>query len=244
MSRHVLVLGATSDIAQALAYEFARHGYSLTLAARQPARLVALVSDLQIRYQVAVKAVAFEALDYPGHTTFYDRLEPKPDVAICVFGYLGRQEVGQADFTEAGRIIQINYTGAVSILNVIANDFEQRRSGTIIGLSSVAGDRGRQSNYLYGSAKAGLTTYLSGLRNRLFKANVRVITARPGFVQTRMTAGMSLPGPLTATPQQVAKVIFEAYRRNRDNVYILPVWQYIMLVIRHLPEFIFKRLNL
>jgi hypothetical protein len=193
---------------------------------------------------VAVKAAAFEALDYAGHAAFYDRLEPRPDVAICVFGYLGRQEVGQADFTEAARIIQTNYTGAVSILNIVANDFEQRRSGTIIGLSSVAGDRGRQSNYLYGSAKAGLTAYLSGLRNRLFKAKVGVITVRPGFVRTRMTAGMTLPGPLTATPQQVAKVIFKAYRRKRDNVYALPVWRYIMLVIRCLPEFAFKKLNL
>jgi decaprenylphospho-beta-D-erythro-pentofuranosid-2-ulose 2-reductase len=244
VSHHVLILGATSDIAQALAYEFASHGYSLTLAARQPSRLVALVSDIQIRHNVAVKAVAFEALDYIGHAAFYNHLEPKPDVVICVFGYLGRQAAAQSDFEEAVRIIQTNYTGAMSILNVVANDFEQRRSGTIIGLSSVAGDRGRQSNYLYGSAKAGLTAYLSGLRNRLFKANVRVITVRPGFVQTRMTAAMSLPGPLTATPQQVARVIFKAYQRNRDNVYVLPVWQYIMLVIRHLPEFIFKRLNL
>ena len=244
MSRHVLILGATSDIAQALAYEFAGHGYSLALAARQPARLVALVSDLQIRHKVAAKAVAFEALDYTGHAAFYDRLEPKPDVAICVFGYLGRQEVGQADFTEAARIIQTNYTGAVSILNVIANDFEQRQAGTIIGLSSVAGDRGRQSNYLYGSAKAGLTAYLSGLRNWLFRANVKVITVRLGFVRTGMTAGMNLPGPLTATPQQTARAIFKAYQRKQDNVYILPVWRYIMLVIRCLPEFIFKRLNL
>jgi short-subunit dehydrogenase len=244
MSYHVLILGATSDIAQALAYEFAGHGYSLTLAARQPSRLVALVSDIQIRHNVAVQAVAFEALDYAGHAAFYDRLQPKPDVAICVFGYLGRQEAGQSDFEEAARIIQTNYTGAVSILNLIANDFEQRRSGTIIGLSSVAGDRGRQSNYLYGSAKAGLSAYLSGLRNRLYRANVRVITVKPGFVRTRMTAGLSLPGPLTATPQQVAKAIFGAYRRHRDNVYVLPVWRYIMLAIRHLPEFLFKRLNL
>ena len=244
MSRCVLILGATSDIAQALAYEFAGHGYSLILAARRPSRLVPLVSDLRIRHNVEVKAVAFEALDYAGHAAFYDRLEPKPDVAICVFGYLGRQEAGQVDFEEAARLIQINYTGAVSILNLIANDFEQRRSGTVIGLSSVAGDRGRQSNYLYGSAKAGLTAYLSGLRNRLFKANVRVITVRPGFVRTRMTAGLNLLGPLTATPQQAAKAIFKAFRRNRDNVYVLPVWRYIMLIIRCLPEFIFKRLNL
>ncbi len=241
---HVLILGATSDIARALAYEYAGHGYSLVLAARQPERLADLASDIRIRHSVAVETTAFDALDTAAHAAFYDRLEPKPDVAICVFGYLGSQQAGQADFAEAARIIQTNYTGAVSILNVVANDFERRRAGTIIGLSSVAGDRGRQSNYLYGSAKAGLTAYLSGLRSRLYRASVRVITVKPGFVRTRMTAGLPLPGPLTATPQQAAGAIFRAYRRRRDTVYVLAIWHYIMLAIRLLPESIFKRLNL
>lgn len=241
---YVLILGATSDIAKALAYEYAGHGYSLTLAARNPERLAALSSDLHIRHNVSVDVVAFEALDYTGHADFYSQLKAKPDVVICAFGYLGRQETAQTSWTETAQIIQTNYTGAVSILNVIAEDFEQRRSGAIIGLSSVAGNRGRQSNYLYGSAKAGFTAYLSGLRNRLFKANVRVITVKPGFVRTRMTANLELPSRLTATPQEVAAAIFRAYRRNQDHVYVLPVWRYIMLVIRHLPEFIFKRLNL
>lgn len=241
---HVLILGATSDIAKAVAYEYACHGDNLTLAARSPDRLAAVASDIQIRHKVMVETVAFEALDYSSHAAFYQNLEPKPDVAICVFGYLGQQELGQSDFVEAARIINTNYTGAVSILNIIADDFVRRQSGTIIGLSSVAGDRGRQSNYLYGSAKAGFTAYLSGLRNRLYKANVRVITVKPGFVRTRMTAGLNLPNSLTAEPQQVARNIFRAYRQNRDILYVLPVWQYIMLIIRHLPEFVFKRLNL
>jgi short-subunit dehydrogenase len=241
---HVLILGATSDIAKALAYEYASHGYSLTLAARNPERLAAVSSDIHIRHNVPVDVVAFEALDYAGHAAFYSSLKTRPDVAICAFGYLGRQEIGQSDWAEAAQIIHTNYTGAASILNVVANDFEQQQSGAIIGLSSVAGDRGRQSNYLYGSAKAGFTAYLSGLRNRLYKANVQVITVRPGFVRTRMTAGLKLAGPLTASPQQTAGVIFRAYRRNRDHVYVLPVWGYIMLVIRHLPESIFKRLDL
>ncbi len=241
---HVLILGATSDIAKALAYEYASHGYGLTLAARNPEHLAALSSDLHIRHNVPVHIVAFEALDYTGHADFYSQLKTRPDVVICAFGYLGRQETAQTDWAETAQIIHTNYTGAVSILNVVAADFEQRRSGTIIGLSSVAGNRGRQSNYLYGSAKAGFITYLSGLRNRLFKANVRVITVRPGFVRTRMTADLALPNRLTATPEQAAAAIFRAYRRNRDHVYVLPVWRYIMLVIRHLPEFIFKRLSL
>jgi hypothetical protein len=129
-------------------------------------------------------------------------------------------------------------------LNIIANDFEQRRSGVIIGVSSVAGDRGRGSNYMYGSAKAGFTAYLSGLRNRLAKSNVHVITVKPGFVRTRMTEGLPLPGPVTAKPEQVARDVFKAYRGRRNEVYTLWMWRYIMLVIKLIPEAIFKRLNL
>ncbi|MFQ5614158.1 MAG: SDR family oxidoreductase, partial [Anaerolineae bacterium] len=225
---HLLILGAASDIAQALAYRYAREGYSLILAARRPERLEALVSDLAIRHQVAVEAVPFDALDFDGHAAFYQNLSPKPDVAICVFGYLGDQALAQTDFAEARRIIDTNYTGAVSILNIIANDFEARGAGTIIGVSSVAGDRGRASNYLYGGAKAGLTAYLSGLRNRLFKAGVGVITVRPGFVRTRMTEGLDLPAPLTAEPEQVADDVFKAHRRGKDNLYTLWMWRYVM----------------
>lgn len=241
---HVLILGAASDMARALAHQYAGQGYSLTLAARNSTRLGDLVSDLQIRYQVTTEVVEFEALDFAGHAAFYASLTPKPNVVICVFGYLGEQITAQSDFTEAERIIQTNYTGAVSILNIIANDFEQRRAGTIIGISSVAGDRGRQSNYIYGSAKAGLTAYLSGLRNRLTKANVQVITVKPGFVRTKMTQALKLPKPLTAAPPQVARAVFTAQRKGRDIVYVLPVWRLVMFIIRHIPEFIFKKLKL
>lgn len=241
---HVLILGAASDMARALAHQYASQGYGLTLAARNSTRLGDLVSDLQIRYQVTAEAVEFEALDFVGHAAFYASLTPKPNVVICVFGYLGEQITAQSDFTEAERIIQTNYTGAVSILNIIANDFEQRRAGTIIGISSVAGDRGRQSNYIYGSAKAGLTAYLSGLRNRLTKANVQVITVKPGFVRTKMTQALKLPKPLTAAPSQVARAVFSAQRQGQDIVYVLSVWRLVMFIIRHIPEFIFKKLKL
>lgn len=241
---HVLILGAASDIARALAHQYAGQGYNVTLAARNSTRLDDLVSDLQIRYQVTAEAVEFDALDFAGHAAFYASLTPKPNVVICVFGYLGEQTTAQSNFIEAERIIQTNYTGAVSILNIIANDFEQRRAGTIIGISSVAGDRGRQSNYIYGSAKAGLTAYLSGLRNRLTKANVQVITVKPGFVRTKMTQALKLPKPLTAAPPQVARAVFTAQRKGQDIVYVLPVWRLVMFIIRHIPEFIFKRLKL
>ena len=242
--KHALILGATSDIAKALAHKFAGQGFGVTLAARQSERLENVISDIEIRRNVQAQAVEFDALDYAGHTEFYNSLSPKPDVAICVFGYLGDQQLAQSDFAEAELIINVNYTGAVSILNLIANDFEQRKAGTIIGISSVAGDRGRQSNYLYGSAKAGFTAYLSGLRNRLAKANVHVITVKPGFVRTKMTADKPLPGPVTAKPEQVADDVFKAYQRQSNQVYTLWMWKYLMLVIRNIPEGIFKRLSL
>jgi decaprenylphospho-beta-D-erythro-pentofuranosid-2-ulose 2-reductase len=144
---------------------------------------------------------------------------------------------------EARRVIDTNYTSAVSVLNLAADYLEQRRGGFICGLSSVAGDRGRQSNYLYGSSKAALSTYLQGLRNRLTRARVRVVTVKPGFVDTKMTFGLSGMF-LVATPERVAKDISQAIRRGRSVVYTPWFWRPIMLVIRTIPEFIFKRMKL
>src|SRR5690606_21774140 len=127
-----------------------------------------------------------------------------PAISVCVFGYLGEQSVAQNDFAEAQRIISTNFTGAVSVLNLIGSLYESRKSGTIVGISSVAGERGRQSNYIYGSSKAAFTAYLSGMRNRLFKSNVHVVTVKPGFVETKMTHELDLPPLLTAKPSQVA----------------------------------------
>ncbi len=243
--KNVLILGATSDIARALAYKYASQGYGVTLAARQAERLTETVNDIQIRHSTTAQTLEFEALDYASHATFYAALDPKPDVVICVFGYLGSsQEMAQADFTQAKQIIDVNYSGAVSILEVVAADFERRKEGSIIGISSVAGDRGRQSNYIYGSAKAALTTYLSGLRNRLTKSNVHVLTVKPGFVRTKMTAGLPLPAPVTAKPEQVAQDIFKAHHKGSNQLYTLWMWRYIMLLIKHIPEGIFKRLSL
>jgi hypothetical protein len=163
---------------------------------------------------------------------------------ISAIGYLGDQEKAQNDFRESNQIINTNYTGIVSLINIIANDFERRGSGFIVGISSVAGDRGRKSNYLYGSAKAAFTTYLSGLRNRLFKANVHVLTVKPGFVNTQMTAKMDLPKKLTAQPEDVAKSIFDAQNSNKDLLYTKWTWKWIMMLIKIIPEFKYKKINL
>jgi short-subunit dehydrogenase len=243
-AKNVLILGASSDLAAALAVQFALHKYSITIAGRDIEKLAVMASDLQIRYTVPVYTAEFDALDFDSHSHFYNNLAIKPDVAICVFGLLGDQELAQDDWSKAALILNSNFNGAVSILNVIANQFEKNRSGVIVGISSVAGERGRQSNYLYGSAKAGFTAYLSGLRNRLFKSNVHVMTVKPGFMKTRMIEGMKTPKPLTATPEVAAKKIFKATQSRVNVMYVLPIWKWVMLIIRNIPEGIFKKLRL
>lgn len=240
----VLILGAGSDMAVAIAREFACNKYDIQLAARNVASIAPLEQDLRIRYQVQTSSYAFDATDFNSHPAFYNSLPVKPDITIAVFGYLGSQEKGQSDWTEAARILHTNYTGAVSILNLVAEDYASRGTGTIIGISSVAGERGRQSNYLYGSAKAGFTAYLSGLRNRLFHKGVHVLSVQPGFVYTRMTENLKLPPMLTAQPQDVAKDIYKAAKANKNTIYTKWFWRYIMLIIKSIPEFMFKKLKL
>jgi short-subunit dehydrogenase len=145
---------------------------------------------------------------------------------------------------ETARILTANYTGAVSILNKIAASYVSQRKGTILGISSVAGERGRQSNFLYGSAKAAFSAYLSGLRNYCTAFGVHIATIKPGFVYTKMTAGLTLPPRLTATPQQVASAVYQAAERKKNVVYVKSLWRWIMLVIRSIPEPIFKKLHL
>lgn len=240
----ILILGAKSDIAKAVAHRFAREGFDLYLAARGRGELEPDLRDLYVRYSVRAEALEFDVLDYKGHETFYRDLKEKPAGVICVVGYLGDQELAQRDFQEAATILDTNFKGCVSILNVIASDLEARRDGFIITVSSVAGDRGRQSNYLYGSAKAGLTAYLSGLRNRLQRSGVHVMTVKPGFVNTAMTEGMGLPPLLTAEPAEVADDIYRAFQKKKDVLYTKWFWRYIMLIIRNIPERVFKRMKL
>ncbi len=242
--KNALILGADSDIAQALTRLFAADGYDLTLTAMNTDLLKDTVKDLKIRFKIKVKTLEFDALKTDTHHTFYDKLNPKPDVAASIFGYLGDTDGSKTDFTEARKIIDINFTGAVSILNIVATDFEKRKSGVIIAISSVAGDRGRQSNYIYGSAKGALSIYLAGLRNRLAKSGVHVLTVKPGFVNTKMTADLDLPASVTAEPEQAAADIYKAFKKRKNTVYTLWMWRYIMLVIRHIPEFIFKKMSM
>jgi short-subunit dehydrogenase len=242
----VLILGATSAIASALAREFAAHKFDLVLGGRDGEELNALASDLSLRYGVRAGVLSFDALDTQTHDStlrsFLSEIGNALEGVVICMGYLGDQAKGQCDWEEARRILETNFNGCVSALNILANHFEPRRAGFICAISSVAGDRGRQSNYLYGAAKAGLSTFLQGLRNRLFHANIKVITVKPGFVDTHMTYGR--PGLfLVACPESVAKGIFRAIIKGKDVVYLPWFWRFVMLVVESIPEAIFKRLR-
>jgi decaprenylphospho-beta-D-erythro-pentofuranosid-2-ulose 2-reductase len=240
----VLVLGGASDIGLAIAHRFAKEGFDVQLAARRPEELERAKSDLETRYGVAVTLHAFDALAIHTHEQFVAGLPKPPYVAACVVGLLGDQRENETNLEAAVRVMRSNYEGPAAILSVIANLFEARGSGAIIGVSSVAGDRGRATNYVYGSAKAGFTAFLSGLRNRLAKKGVHVMTVKPGFVATRMTEGMKLPPALTATPEAVADQIYSAFLKGRDVIYAKSVWRLAMTVIAAIPEGIFKKLKI
>lgn len=240
----VLLLGATSDMAVAMARTMAAKGYDIQLAARNSGRLKPLQGDITVRYGVNCTVHEFDATAFATHHDFYYSLNPKPDVVICVFGYMSDNVAACKNWDEASKMINSNYTGAVSVLNIVAEDFAVRKSGTIVGISSVAGERGRQSNYIYGSAKAGFTAYLSGLRNRMYHCGVHVVSVLPGFVDTKMTAGLNLPPLLTANTQQVADAVEKAIRKKQNIVYVKCFWKWIMAIIKNIPESIFKKKKL
>ena len=238
-----LVIGATSDIGRAIAHMLAGDGHALQLAARDPARLQREEQDLRVRTDVAVTAYQCDVLDADGGVSLLDTLDPLPDVAVCVVGLLGEQAESEQDGATAEQVMRTNYVGPALLMGALAERFEQRGSGVLVGVSSVAGERGRASNYVYGSAKAGFTAFLSGLRSRLAASGVDVVTVKPGFVYTRMTDGMDLPARLTATPKEVAAAVVAAIRRHRDVIYVRRVWRPIMFALRAIPERLFKRLR-
>lgn len=240
----VLIIGAGSDITRPLAFLYAQRGHSVYLASRSIEQLHRMANDLHLRFSIEARAFHFDVTDVPSHRSFYGALPQKPDIVICLAGTLGEQKRSESDFSEAQKVIDTNFTGLVSILHIVAEDFEKRKEGSIVGVSSVAGERGRKSNYVYASAKAGFTAFLSGLRNRLYPANVHVLTVHPGFIATKMIAGRKTPGIITATPEVVAKDIFKAQQGNKDFIYSRWFWRYIMFGFTMIPESVAKKLNL
>ncbi|MDQ1256833.1 MAG: decaprenylphospho-beta-D-erythro-pentofuranosid-2-ulose 2-reductase [Candidatus Hydrogenedentes bacterium] len=244
----VVVLGACSSVARAIAGHFAADGYAVLLGDPDAEEMGYAAANLRVRHGVSVHTLPFDALAFESHAAFLDAcrsaLGGLPETLVVCFGFMADQTATQSDFALVRRTLDLNLTGVISVVNVFADAFEARKSGSICVLSSVAGDRGRKTNYTYGAAKAGLTAYLSGLRNRLHAAHVQVTTVKPGFMDTQMTFGMNLPGPLVASPSQAGAAIYRAIRKRRNVVYVRWFWRYIMLIIRHIPEWQFKKMSI
>ena len=240
----VLIIGAQSDIAKSLAKKFAENNYDLILTARNIDQLKTQSTDLKVRYNIDIDIHEFNILTSNNYENFFKNLKKIPAITICAIGFLGEQKENEKKFDLRSEVLKVNYEGPVNIISEIANIYEDQGFGTIIGISSVAGDRGKSSNYIYGSAKAGFTTFLSGLRNRLAKKNVHVLTVLPGTVYTKMTIGQNLPKLFTSTPDKVASDIYNGFVKKKNIIYTMGIWRIIMLIIKLIPEEIFKKLKL
>lgn len=244
-SKTLLLVGGTSDIGRATALHYAQAGWQVQLAARNEEEACRNADDIRARTGAEVTVHRLDILDADAFESFANSLSPVPDTVVCVVGELGDQARGQSDLSHASLVLRTNFEGPALLVGFLAERFLARGSGTLVGVSSVAGDRGRGSNYLYGAAKAGFTAFLSGLRNRLAPKGLRVVTVKPGFVRTQMTAGMKLPPILTAEPGEVGRAIFMAAEKSgRDVIYVRPIWRPVMMMIRSIPERFFKRLRL
>ena len=245
-AKKILILGATSAMARGTAAAFAARGDTLFLAGRDTEELQRLSADLSVRYQVPAHHAVFDIADIDSHAGFVKQIAKTLggiDGVVLAAGFMTDQTNAASDFSLVERMVRVNYLGAMSVLDHCAAQLVASGHGFIVGISSVAGDRGRQSNYYYGSSKAGLSAYLSGLRNRLAGHGIQVLTVKPGFVDTAMTYGMEGLF-LVASPEDVGRGIVHAVEKQRNTVYLPWFWRYIMLIIRHIPEFVFKRLKL
>lgn len=234
MKPAVLVLGGASEIGFGIARAYAALGHPIHLAARNARRLDPMVADLELRGAPTVTAHEWDTLDYASIEPLLDGLDPAPGIVVCAVGLLVS--------SDTDLLFRTNFNGPALALESVARRFETRREGLIVGISSVAGDRGRSANPIYGPAKAGFSAYLSALRNRLFKSGVRVMTVKPGPVSTRMLDGKK--APFTCTVDDVARAVLKADAAKRDVVYVGWIWWPIMTIIRLLPEALFKRLTL
>ncbi|CAM5447699.1 SDR family oxidoreductase [Thauera mechernichensis] len=245
--KRILIIGATSAIATACARRWAMHGAAFFLAGRSPEKLAALANDLTVRGARAVTSAQFLAQDTAAHPALLDAALDALggiDVVLVAHGSLPDQTACQADPGCALEAFEINASSVIAVLTLLANQLERQGHGALAVITSVAGDRGRPSNYVYGSAKAAVSVFCEGLRARLHKAGVSLSDIRPGFVDTPMTQGMTLPAALVVSPDVIAKRIVTGIERNADIVYAPAFWWAIMLVIRYIPPAIYKRLTL
>lgn len=235
----ILILGATSSIARACSEILASRQCKLFLASRNIAELERIASDLRIRFSIEVEYAFFDITQIDSHTVFFEKLIEKMGV---IDGLI--MAVGWVDKFEYRKVIATNFTGPVSFLEHFAKYLVIQKKGFIIGLSSVAGDRGRKPNYVYGACKSGLTTYLQGLRNSFYPSKIQILTIKLGLIDTKMVFGGKYPLYLAADPKKTATKIIRALDKEKESVYIPGIWRILMLIIRLIPEKIFKRLSL
>ena len=243
---NILILGATSAIAKHTTRLFAADEHSLYLVARNKGKLAAMKQDMLVR---GAKDVHYEILDLADSKQHEDLINRATktmgsiDTVLIAYGTLADQSKSEESYENTLKELQINCLSVISLLTILANQFEQQKSGCIAVISSPSGDRGRQSNYIYGTAKGALTIFLQGLRNRLAKSKVHVLTIKPGFVDTPMTKDFK-KGALWANPNVISKGIYNAIKKKREVVYLPFFWRYIMMIIKSIPEKIFKYLSL
>lgn len=239
----VLIVGALSDIARAMAGEYAARGYAIQLAARSSERLERIAQDIKVRHNADVTIHECDVTATYLQDGFIDSLPQLPTVVVCAVGLLGDQDADAMDDARAHLIIDTNFFGPARLIEKLAVRMaEQKKPATIVGIGSVAGDRGRAKNYVYGSGKAGFEAYLSGLRQKYSKSTLHIMTVKPGFVRTAMTAGMETPAPLTTDAADFAKRVVIAQRSGKLVYYDLR-WRIVMGIIRHVPETIFKNMK-
>lgn len=244
--RKTLIIGATSAIAQATARLYAEAGDALFLVARDGNKLNATADDLKQRGASVAHVETLDALDYDRHESVIDAALAALDgldLVLIAHGTLPEQSACEQSFELTRKEFEINALSTISLLTHLANYFEKKGEGTIAVITSVAGDRGRQSNYVYGAAKGAVTLFLQGIRNRLHKSGVNVLTIKPGFVDTPMTSSFD-KGLLWVKPQKIASDIFSATTKRREVVYSPAFWRFVMVGIRSIPERFFKKLSL
>lgn len=242
----ILILGASSALAHETAKLFARDGASFVLVARSPEKLNTIAGDLRVRGAKEVETIEADLADF-AHQQEVVEAALKPfgglDVALVAYGTLGDQQASEQDAAETLREFTTNGTSVITLVTLLANYFEGQKRGCLAVISSVAGDRGRQSNYVYGAAKGAVTVFLQGLRNRLAKKGVTILTIKPGMVDTPMTAHMR-KGLLFADAKKVGQGIYTAILKRKDVVYVPGYWRMVMLIIKSIPESVFKKMNI
>ena len=243
---NILILGATSSIAKHTTRLFAADEHSLYLVARNEDKLASMKQDMLVRGATEVNYETLDLADDSKHQDLINRATESMgsiDTVFIAYGTLANQTETAASYENTLKELQINCLSVISLLTILANQLEQQGSGSIAVISSPSGDRGRQSNYIYGTAKGALTVFLQGLRNRLSKSNVHVLTIKPGFVDTPMTKDFK-KGFLWVSPEVISKGIYNAIKKKREVVYLPFFWRYIMIIIKSVPEKLFKHLSL